>query len=227
MTVFSIANYRHTSASGRLFQQDEALDEYRGALLQPFFDESSDGLTICLGREMEGAVCVVRNGPLISVHLCQQSTRALIAFFNHFSEATEFVGAAYRDLISLPINWPDTADAFRTLQASGAIPRQTVATDDHLDLERYSFPQRNDAEEAVMFKRAEHFFLSQPCAEDLSFGGPQDEHTCIERDGDFWVIYGSERGGRNFVAMFPLLRTALDYLAQRALKIARFPDLEE
>jgi len=78
-----------------------------------------------------------------------------------------------------------------------------------------------------MFKRADHYFLSQPCAEALSFGGPQDEHTCIQRDGDFWVIYGSERGGRNFVAMFPLLRTALDYLAQRALKIARFPDLEE
>lgn len=48
---------------------------------------------------------------------------------------------------------------------------------------------------------------------DVRFGlNDVDECICVARDGDFILVYFSERGGRNFIAAFDSLFDAAEYV---------------
>jgi hypothetical protein len=89
----------------------------------------------------------------------------------------------------------------------------------YVDQNIYRYPGKNarlkfdvDFRDSIKIPLINRIF-KQNCIYDVRFGiNDEDECICVSRDGDFIVVYFSERGGRNFIAAFTDISDAAEYL---------------
>jgi hypothetical protein len=94
-------------------------------------------------------------------------------------------------------------------------------------LDKYDFPRLPaDSEqrqrERFAMKRAQQY-LDERGITSISVGHYLHTSTCVERDGDFIFVYGSERDKNGLLGIFTSIRLALDFVAAIQLKMPAFP----